>query len=111
MASNFSRKTSRNIGTSATTVGSYTVGSGKATTIIGLSLSNVSINNVTISVTHFDGTNTTYLVKNAPIPVGGSLVIVGGDQKVVLLPNDYIQVVSSSASSVDAYMSILEVDQ
>ena len=60
-------------------------------------------------VTHNDGSNDTFLVKQATVPSGGSLVVVGGDQKVVLQTGDSIKVTSSAASSCDVMMSILEI--
>jgi hypothetical protein len=50
-----------------------------------------------------------YLVKGATVPVGGSLVVVGGDQKVVMQPSDVLYVVNSAASSGDAFASLLEI--
>jgi hypothetical protein len=49
------------------------------------------------------------LVKAAVVPVGGSLVIVGGDQKVVLEAADVVSVVTSAAASADAVLSVLEI--
>ena len=109
MANTFTRKTSRNIGTGATQVGSYTVAAATQTTIIGLTVCNTSAAAVTCDVYHYDGANTTYIVKGAPINVGGSLVAVGGDQKVVLITGDSIYVKSSAATSLDVVMSILEI--
>jgi len=109
MANTFLRKTSRSIGTSAVTVGSYTVGASTATTVIGLSCSNTTTAAITVDVTHNDGSNDTFLVKQATVPSGGSLVVVGGDQKVVLQTGDSIKVTSSAASSCDVMMSILEI--
>lgn len=109
MANTFTRKLSRSIGTSATAIGSYTVGSSTETTIIGLTLSNRTASQVLADVTLNDGSNDTYMVKDAPIPAGSSLVVVGGDQKVVLVTGDSIKVTSDTASSIDAIMSILEI--
>jgi len=109
MANTFGRKLSRNIGTSLTAVGSYTVGASTQTTVIGLSVSNVSGATVEIDITLNDGTNDTYLIKAAPILPGASLVVSGGDQKIVLVTSDSIKVKSNTASSVDAVMSILEI--
>ena len=64
---------------------------------------------VLVHATLNDGSNDTYLIKEAPIPSGGSLVVIGGDQKVVLEPTDSIKVKSDTASSVDVVMSILEI--
>jgi hypothetical protein len=109
MASTFSRKLSRSVGTSLTTVGSYTVAASTQTTVIGLSVANISAATVEIDITLNDGTNDTYLIKGAPVLPGASLVVSGGDQKVVLVTNDSIKVKSNTASSVDVVMSILEL--
>jgi hypothetical protein len=109
MANTFKRKLSRGIGTSATAVGSYTVASSTQVTVIGLAVANTSASQVLVDATVNDGTNDTYLIKQAPVPSGGSLVVVGGDQKVVLETNDSIKVTSDTAGSVDVVMSILEI--
>tara|TARA_R110000772_G_scaffold88686_1_gene184063 strand:- start:655 stop:987 length:333 start_codon:yes stop_codon:yes gene_type:complete len=109
MANTFKRKLSRSIGVSATAVGSYTVPSSTATTVIGLTVANVTASQVLITATVNDGSNDTHLIKDAPVPSGGSIVIVGGDQKVVLETADSVKVTSNTASSVDAVMSILEI--
>ena len=109
MANTFGRKASRNIGTALTAIGSYAVGVSTTTTVIGLSVANISGSTVEVDVTHNDGTNDTYLIKGAPVLPGASLVLVGGDQKLVLTTNDSVKVKSNTASSVDAFMSILEL--
>jgi len=109
MANTFKRKLSRSIGTSLTAVGSYTVASSTQVTVIGLAVSNTTASQVLVDATVNDGTNDTYLIKEAPVPAGGSLVIIGGDQKVVLETLDSIKVKSDTASSVDVVMSILEI--
>ena len=50
-----------------------------------------------------------YLIENATVPVGSSLVVVGGDQKVVLQPSDVLYVLNSVASSGDCFCSLLEI--
>jgi hypothetical protein len=109
MANTFKRKLSRSVGTTLTAIDSYTVASATQVTVIGLVVSNTSSAQVLVDATVNDGTNDTYLVKQAPVPSGGALVIIGGDQKVVLETNDSIKVKSDTASSVDAVMSILEI--
>jgi len=109
MANSFQRQLSRSIGTSLTAVGSYTVGASTETTVIGLVVSNTTASQVLVDATLNDGSNDTYLIKEAPVPSGGAIVIVGGDQKVVLETNDSIKVKSDTASSVDVVMSILEI--
>ena len=109
MANTFNRKLSRNVGTSLTAVGSYTVGASTKTVVVGLTLSNVSGSSILVDATVNDGSNDYYIIKNAPIAAGGSLVVVGGDQKIVLNTSDSIKVKSDTASSLDAIMSIMEI--
>ena len=109
MANTFKRKVSQGIGTSATAIGSYTVGAATQTTVIGLTCANVTTTAVTVDVILNDGSTNTYIVKGATVPSGGSLVVVGGDQKVVMEPNDSVTVTASASASVDAIMSILEI--
>jgi hypothetical protein len=46
-----------------------------------------------------------FIVNNATVPAGGSLICAGDDQKIVLMAGDVIQVRSSAASSIDAVVS------
>jgi hypothetical protein len=48
-------------------------------------------------------------VNNATVPIGGTIVVIGGDQKMVLKSGDSIQVSSSVAGSADAILSVLEI--
>lgn len=108
MANTFKNTTVRGIGTTATDIGSA-VASGVQTTLIGMTLANTTSGVINVTATLNDGTNTTNIVKDAPIPTGGSLVLLGGDQKVVLMAGDKIIVTSNTASSVDVIMSFLEI--
>jgi hypothetical protein len=109
MPNTFFRKTSANVGTSATTVGGYTVGGSTTTVVVGLSLSNTTGATINASLFINNGANITYIVKNAPIVSGGALVPIGGDQKVVLQTNDNVRVISDTASSLDVVMNIMEI--
>lgn len=111
MANNFRNALKPSIGTSNTTV--YQVPSGSQATVIGLSIANrTTANTISVSAYILDSSNSygaVYLVNNATVPLGGALVAIGGDQKVVLKANDSIQVVSSVANSADAVLSVLEI--
>lgn len=109
MANSFKLKTSRNIGTSITAVGSYTVPANTQCTAIGLTLSNVTTNTINVSASIYDGSNDTSIVKNATVVPGGTLIVIGGTQKMVIETGMSIRVVSSAATSVDAILSILEI--
>jgi hypothetical protein len=50
-----------------------------------------------------------YLIKSATVPVGGTLVVVGGDQKTVLVTGDALKVISSAAASADVITSVLNI--
>jgi len=108
MANTFKNRTLRAVGTGATDVGAV-VASATQTTLIGMTVANITAGVLSVTVTLGDGTNTTNIVKTAPIPTGGSLVVLGGDQKVVLMTGDKITVTSNTASSADVIMSFLEI--
>ena len=48
-----------------------------------------------------------YIVKDAPIPAGGSLKVISG-QKIVLMATDIVKAAASAANSADCVASILE---
>jgi len=108
MANTFKLKTDTGVGASAATV--YTCPASTATTIIGMSIANITSSSIDVDVQleNNDGDNI-YLVKAAPVPVGSSLVVVGGDQKVVMEADDVLKVTSSAATSADVALSILEI--
>ena len=105
MASSFKSYVTSGVGTSETTI--YTAL--HSTTVIGLSLADVLNVAVTGSAKLYkSGGGSAYLVKNAPIPSGGTMVIVGSDQKVVLEIGDSIKATANTAASVDVIISTLE---
>ena len=113
MANTFKNRTLREVGTSPVDVGAI-VGANTETTLIGMTLANVTSGVISVTVqliNHPSGQSavTTHIVLDAPIPTGGSLVVLGGDQKVVLMQNDKITVKSNTASSADVIMSFLEI--
>jgi hypothetical protein len=109
MANVFKNSVTGSIGTTNTRV--YQTPALNVSTVIGMSVSNVISNNISVNVTITDSsaTQTRYLVRNGLIVEGSSMVIVGGDQKVVLESGDYISVVSSAAASADVIVSVLEI--
>ena len=112
MATNtFKRKFSSSVGTTATAIADYQVQVNVQTTVIGLACANTTGSTISADA-YLEAPNgdTVYLIKGAPVPSGGSLVIIGGDQKVVMETGDKVKVVSDTASSLDVVMSILEID-
>lgn len=108
MASLFKNFTAQAVGTTANNVYNPTT-SGIQSTVIGMTIANIVTSPIYVSIFLNDGSANTYLVKNAIVPVGGSLVPVGGDQKVVLEQNNSLYVVSDTASSADVIISALEI--
>lgn len=107
MPNTFKNSFSKSVGTSAATV--YTCPSATQTTVIGLSIANTTTGTISADAYITSGGTDYYLVKSATVPVGGSLVVVGGDQKTVLEAGDVLKVVTSAASSADVVCSILEI--
>jgi hypothetical protein len=95
----------------------YTAPGGTTTIILGMVLANVHTSQVTASVKLVSDTSgggrsetntTTFLLKDAPIPVGASLEILAGN-KVVLETTDKIQIDCSVADKVSVTMSMMEI--
>lgn len=108
MATNtFTSYAYKDVGTSAATI--FTNTSPNQTTVIGLTCANTTSSPVTVDVYVTRSAVNYYIVKTATVPVGGSLVVVGGDQKLVLQGTDALKVVSSAASSVDVLASMLVI--
>lgn len=107
MANNFKSFPSKDVGTSPATV--YTCPSATQTTLIGMSMANTSASPITTDAYITRSAVNYYLIKGAVVPVGGSLVIVGGDQKIVLQAADVLNVVNSAAASGDCFASLLEI--
>jgi uncharacterized Zn ribbon protein len=111
MANAFKVKTFDGSATGANTdMTIYTCPASTETTIIGMTLANLTGSQVTVDVklNNNDGDNV-FVVKDAPVPTGSSLVVVGGDQKIVLEASDAIVVQSDTANSIDTVLSILEI--
>jgi hypothetical protein len=107
MPNTFKNFKSKSVGTSAATV--YTCPSATQTTVIGLSVANTTSSPITTDVYITSGGTDFFLIKSGVVPVGGSLVVVGGDQKVVLEAADALKLVTSAATSADAVASVLEI--
>lgn len=109
MANTFTRKTSQNVGASPDIIGNYTVPSSTTTIVIGLTCTNTTGSAITANVFLANASANTYIVANAPISSGASLIPIGGDQKIVMITGDKIYVQSSAATSIDAILSIMEI--
>lgn len=82
---------------------------GVETTIIGVSIANTYTSDITVSVKLTSGATTAYMVKDATVNVGGAIIPVGGDQKVVLEAGDILKVsTGGAAQTADVIVSYLE---
>ncbi len=81
-------------------------------TVIGMTIANITSGVINVSVKLFHNVTATFVVQDAPIPAGGSLVVAGGDQKLVLwFHNSYgnvLKVRSNTLNSMNVVLSYLE---
>tara|TARA_E500000178_G_C16884315_1_gene690513 strand:+ start:739 stop:1074 length:336 start_codon:yes stop_codon:yes gene_type:complete len=110
MANAFKTFTAQNIDTSSGKATLYTCPANTETTIIGLNIANILSVSITVTVELLDGGSTiTHIVKDAIVPVGSSLVAVGGPQKIVMNATDVLKVYGSQTNCCDAVLSVLEI--
>ncbi len=105
MANDFKNAHKQNV-TTITDV--YEAPAGKASIVLEMDVANTTTSLTTVSVQVTDASNSstqTYLVKNAPLPTGGTLQVVSG-QKVILEAGDKVQV--TAAGAVDVVAAVLE---
>lgn len=81
----------------------YTGPTDTQSTIIGFSIANTTDAPVFVSAKK----NNAFIVKDAPVSNGGTAVVVGGDQKMVIEADDVVVVYSTG--TVDVIISVLEI--
>lgn len=95
----------------ATSSDVYIVPNGKSATIFGLTVANTSTNPGKVSVRVGTAESLKYLVKDAPLEVGGTLIAVGGSHKVVLTAAQKVEVTVNNTimgtTSADCIVSIM----
>ena len=105
MAQDFERHIDRNKGTSPVTV--HTSDSDDA--LIGIRLANVhASSSINVDVYITNTATDYYIIKTAPIPVGGSLELCDGGAKIVIQSGDALKIVSDTASSLDSIVSRID---
>ena len=107
MANSFKNSLVQAIGTAAVNV--YASGIGVQSTVIGFTISNVTSADITANVTVHSAGNTSFMVKQATIEPGSSMVPVGQLQKLVLTNGDFLRVQTNTPSSADVVLSVLEI--
>ena len=109
MANTFKNEQVQNVTTGWSSIGSQ-LNATTQRTIIGMTIANTTSGVISVDVSIYNnGSTRTYLIKSAPVPVGGALIVVGGDQKVVLDNQDLVQVKSNTVNSADVVMSVLDI--
>jgi hypothetical protein len=109
MPNTFKNSISASIGTTETIV--YSAPSATTSTVIGVSVANRVQQNVNVDVRMYDSSTSKNIVlcSGSLIPPGSNIVLVGGEQKVVLEASDYLTLTSNVASSADIVVSVLEI--
>ena len=107
MANIFTSYAANNVGTSPVSL--VTIAAATQTTAIGMTVANTSLSPITVDVYFTRSSVDYYLVKGADVPVGGALIVIGGDQKLVLITGDILKVKSSAITSADAILSVLNI--
>jgi len=105
MAQNFRNQVARKTGTSPVDILAQ---ANSFDTVIGIRLTNVAASAINVDVYIVRSSTNYYLIKSAPIPVGGSLELIDGGAKVVLASGDKIAAVSDTASSLDTVVSFID---
>ena len=107
MAQNFQRTLNNNI----TLLASPTELRAATTTndaIIGVRCTNTSGVSVNVTVYVKNSATNYYIIKDAPIPTGGSLELIDGGSKVVLQSGDSVEAYASAATSIDIITSVVD---
>lgn len=109
MATFFKNKLEAGIGTTETTV--LTTLSNARTTVIGLSLTNMTSEAVLASVKISDtiANTSAYYIRNVIVPANQSLRVVNGGEKLVLGPSTEVDVQANVDASLDLVMSYVEI--
>ena len=80
--------------------------------IIGIRLSNITTATIKADVfitSSASGSSAdSYIVKNAPIPSGGSLELIDGGSKIVLLSGDALKAKSDTDASLNVWVSFID---
>ena len=108
MAQDFERTLERNISNNSSSPTELRAATTTDDAIIGVRCVNTSGTSVNVTV-YVENSSTIYhIIKDAPIPTGGSLELIDGGSKVVLMSGDAVKAYASAASSVDIITSVVD---
>ena len=105
MAQNFRNQVTRNTGTSPVDI---LAEADSYDTVIGIRCTNIATTAINVDVYIIRSSTNYYLIKSAPISVGGSLELIDGGAKIVLASGDKIAAVSDTATSLDTVVSYID---
>ena len=105
MAQNFRNQVARNTGTSPVDI---LAEADSYDTVIGIRCTNIATTAINVDVYIIRSSTNYYLIKSAPISVGGSLELIDGGAKIVLASGDKIAAVSDTATSLDTVVSYID---
>ena len=105
MAQNFRNQVARNTGTSPVDI---LAEADSYDTVIGIRCTNIAATAINVDVYIIRSATNYYLIKSAPISVGGSLELIDGGAKIVLASGDKITAVSDTATSLDTVVSYID---
>ena len=104
MAQDFRNVVARSQGTTA--AGILTAGNYDA--VIGIRVCNILTTTVKVDIYVVRSTANYYLCKNTPIPPGGSIELIQGGAKVVLVSGDVLTHDCDTASGLDIWVSYID---
>ena len=76
--------------------------------VVGMRFANLHSGSVTVDVKVARSSVDYHLIKDAPIPAGGSLELIDGGSKVVIMSGDVLKARASKTGSVDAAISYID---
>jgi hypothetical protein len=108
MANFFKNSLESGIGTAGSVA--YTCPAGRTSTVIGVSVANIAAADVELTVKAHDVSTAkiSHVIKSFVVAENSTLVLFGGDQKLVLEAGDFLSVTGSSAAAFDVIVSVLE---
>ena len=78
--------------------------------IVGIRMANIHTAQISVDVAITNNANavSAYLIKNAPIPVGGALELIDGGSKIILQSGDKLRAKSTVTNSLDVVVSAVD---
>jgi hypothetical protein len=108
MATFFRNKVVKDLGTASVHMIETTATS--RTTIIGLSMTNLTSATIKVSITLTDNTSTTgYFIKDVTIPPNQSLRVINGGEKLVMAENNLLAAFADRDDAADVIVSYVEI--